>query len=145
MEYAVVWRSPHQFLSSEYTQDCRKMSNRDCHYLFCHCAVRHNHNVYRRSIYLRGDQTSSSCNLHHWCIYTKWYGAFLCKHMLPLLSQHQCVDRTIFIQDCSPPYIAIPVKQRLSANFGDKRFRGHHFPTMWPPSSADFNPWDFLL
>lgn len=75
----------------------------------------------------------------------KRYEALLRNHVLPALQKRQCVDRTIFMQDGAPPHIATPVKQLLSAQFGDGGIISRHFPKTWPPRSPDLNPCDFWL
>ncbi|GIY19917.1 uncharacterized protein CDAR_5781 [Caerostris darwini] len=39
------------------------------------------------------------------------YESRLCNQLLPTLQQCRCMDRTIFIQDGTPPHIASVVKQ----------------------------------
>ena len=75
----------------------------------------------------------------------KRYDALLRNHVLPALQQRQCVDRTIFMQDGTPLHIATPVKQLLSAQFGDDMIISRDVPTTWPPCSSDLNPCDFWL
>ena len=75
----------------------------------------------------------------------KRYESLLRNHVLSALQQRQCVDRTILMQDGAPPNIATPVKQLLSAQFGDDRIISRHFPTTWPPRSSDLNPCNFSL
>ncbi|GBN40165.1 hypothetical protein AVEN_135522-1 [Araneus ventricosus] len=64
---------------------------------------------------------------------------------IPALQQCGCVESTIFIQDGTPPHIAIPVKQLLNLHFGNDRTISRHFPTAWPPQSPDLNPYDSCL
>ena len=66
-------------------------------------------------------------------------------HVIPAFQQLGCVDGIIFMQDDAPPHIATPVKQLLSAQFGDDRIISRHFSTTWPPRSPDLNPCDFCL
>ena len=61
----------------------------------------------------------------------KWYEALLFKYVLSALQERQCVDPRIFIQDGSPPHIATPVKQLMSAYFGYDRIISRRFPIIF--------------
>ena len=75
----------------------------------------------------------------------KRYEVFLHNHVLPVLQEHHCVDRTIFMHDGSPPHIATPMQRLLSAHFEDDWIISCHFPTTWLPRSPDLNSCNFWL
>ncbi|GFV11914.1 uncharacterized protein TNCV_109621 [Trichonephila clavipes] len=75
----------------------------------------------------------------------EWYADMLQNHIIPSLADKHLLERTIFMQDGSPPHIARRVKDLLRRLFGDDRVLSRHFHHAWPPRSPDLSPCDYWL
>ncbi|GFW89292.1 uncharacterized protein TNCV_4934601 [Trichonephila clavipes] len=73
------------------------------------------------------------------------YADMLQNHIIPSLVDKHLLERTIFMQDGAPPYIARRVKDLLRRSFGDDRVLSRHFHHAWPPRSPDLSPCDYWL
>ncbi|GBO22048.1 hypothetical protein AVEN_157002-1 [Araneus ventricosus] len=61
------------------------------------------------------------------------------------LTERDCLDTSVFMQDGAPPHIARAVHGLLLDHFGDDRVISRIFPIAWSPRSPDLNPCDFWL
>ena len=66
-------------------------------------------------------------------------------HIIPILQKRSCLDRTIFMQDGTPPHSAKAVTQLHKRHFRNNWVISGHCPTSCPSRSPDLNPCDFRL
>ncbi|GFT11534.1 uncharacterized protein TNCV_2523491 [Trichonephila clavipes] len=73
------------------------------------------------------------------------YADMLQNRIIPSLVDKHLLERTIFMQDGAPPYIARRVKDLLRRSFADDRVLSRHYHHAWPPRSPDLSPCDYWL